>query len=154
MLAEYIQYLVYIPAFFATGIKLSIRISACTSFTETIIGFRIYSMLPADLSQVFFSVAYILSTLYDDWTESQFYQSQRSKQSAGTGTHDNNLWFVFYVLIDSRLVFIVFGHFVQIYPYIQIDEDGSLPGINAALQDTCRINIPHIQSFFLYEVLF
>ena len=111
-------------------------------------------MLPADLSQVFFSVAYILSTLYDDWTESQFYQSQRSKQSAGTGTHDNNLWFVFYILIDSRLVFIVFGHFVQIYPYIQIDEDGSLPGINAALQDTCRINIPHIQSFFLYEVLF
>ena len=74
MLAEYIEYLVHIPALLASGIQLSVRVCTGSSFTETVVRFWVYPMLSADLCQVFLTFAHILTTLHDDRTQPQFYQ--------------------------------------------------------------------------------
>lgn len=68
VLTEYIQYLVYISSFLATGVKFSIRIGSCASFAKTIVRFRIYGMFSADLCQIFFPFAHIFSSFYDNRT--------------------------------------------------------------------------------------
>ena len=65
MLAEYIEYLVYISSFLTAGIKFPVRISSCPPFSETIIGFRIYRMFPTDLRQVLFPFTHIFSAFYN-----------------------------------------------------------------------------------------
>ena len=75
VLAEYIQYFIYIPAFFASGVQLSIGVGTCTAFSKAIIGFGVYGLLSSYLGQVFFPFPHVFSAFHDDGTQSELYQS-------------------------------------------------------------------------------
>ena len=76
MLAEYVQYFVYISPFLAAGVELAVRVSSRAPFSETVIGFRVDGLFPSYQGEVFFAVAYVLAALHDDGAQAEFYQAQ------------------------------------------------------------------------------
>ena len=154
MLAEYVQDFVYVSPFFTAGIELAVRIGACTAFSETVIGFRVDGLFSSYQGKVFLAVAYILSALHDDGAQAQLYQTQGGKQSAGTGSHNDNLRLVRHIVIDGFLILLLFRQLVEISTHGQVYEDGSLACINAAFQNARSRNVACAHSFLLYEVFF
>ena len=70
MLAEYIQNFVHIPSLFASGIEFAVWVGSCSSFSETVVAFRGNFVLTADTGDIYFSIAYILTSFHYDRPES------------------------------------------------------------------------------------
>ena len=108
-------------------------------------------MFTADTGDVHFSFTDILSSFYYDGAEAKFYQAQGRKQSARTGTHHDDLGLSFHIVIYGACELLVLWKFVDVKPYLQIDVDGALTGIDASFQHTNRLDGTCIDSLVLTD---
>ena len=151
MLAEDIQDLVRITTFLTTGVELAIRIGACPTLTKTVVALCIYLLVFGDIGQIFLSFMNILSSLQHDRPQTQFYQSQRSKQSTRPRPHDNHLRPAFHIRVFRPDILIVMGLFIDIDSDLQVDEYLSLTGINASFEDPHPINRPFVDALLIRQ---
>ena len=93
----------------------------------------------------------IFSSLQHDRPQSQFYQSQRSKQSTRASPHDNHLRTAFHILVFRPDILIIMGLFIDIDSDLQIDEDLSLSGINASFEDPHPIYRPFVEALLIRQ---
>ena len=154
MLAEYVQYFIYVSPLFTAGIELAVRIGSRAAFSETVIGFRVDGLLPSYQGKVFFAVAHILSAFHYDGAQTKLYQTQGGEQPAGAGSYNNDLRLVRHIMIDGFLILLLFRHLIEIGAHGQVYEDGPLACIDAAFQNSYGRNVACVQPFLLYEVFF
>ncbi|CDB09426.1 putative uncharacterized protein [Bacteroides sp. CAG:633] len=154
MLAEDVKYLVHIAALLATGVQLAVGVGSCATFAEAVVRLRVYRLRAAYLGKVFFAFAYVLAALYHNGAQSQFDEAQGGEESAGAGTYDDDLGATFYIVVYGVLVFVVFGHFVDVGTYGEVDKHCPLAGIDAPLQDTGGVEGFLVKAFLVYEVGF
>ena len=151
MLTEHIENLLNRTTLLATGVELAIRIGTCPTLAKAIVALRVYLLRLGNLRQVFLALMHILTTFQDNGSQTQFYQSQGSKQATRTSTHHNDLWFIADIRIVHRDVFIILRLFVDIHAYFQIDKDGALTGIDAATQDAHTCYCTNIESVLICQ---
>src|SRR3712207_5229573 len=154
MLAEHVQDFVRVSPFFAAGIELPVGVGARPSLSETVIRFGVYDMFTVDLRKVFLPLAYILSAFYDNGAQTEFDKAQGCEQPARTGTHYDNLWLSFYVGVVRMRVFIVLRNFANVRPYLQVDEHGALPRVDAPLQYPDGSHLVQSDSFLFRQIFF
>ena len=75
MLAEDIQNLIHATTLLASGIKLTVTIRSCTTFTKTIVALTIHLLGLGDVGKVLFTLTHVLATLQDNRAISQLYQT-------------------------------------------------------------------------------
>ena len=151
MLTEHIENLLNRTTLLATGVELAIRIGTCPTLAKAIVALRVYLLRLGNLRQVFLALMNILSTFQDNGTQTQFYQSQSSKQTTRASTNHNDLRLVADIRIIHRNVFVILRLFVNIHPNFQIDKDGALTGINAATQDAHTGHCTDIESVLICQ---
>ena len=95
---------------------------------------------------------HILATLQHNGAQTQFNQSESREETARTGTHHNDLWTLTHILIVHPFKLILRGQFVHIDTHLQVHEDGSLTGVNRALQDAHSLQCAQGQSLFLGDI--
>ena len=147
VLAENGQNFLHVAPLFAAGIEFTVGVSSCPAFAKAIIGFWIYFLAPAYQSQVFLPLADILAPLHDDGAQSQFYQPQGSKQSAGACPHDNDLWPVVHHGVGYRAEEVFCRLFVQVDAHREIDKYRPMAGIDASAEDTYICDVMQVQTF-------
>ena len=74
MLAEDIQNLIHATTLLASGIKLTVTIRSCTTFTKTIVALTIHLLSLGDVGKVLFTLTHVLAALQDNRAISQLYQ--------------------------------------------------------------------------------
>ena len=151
MLTEYIQDFVHITTLLATGVEFTVRIGSCTSFAKTVIAFRVYLVLTTNLSDIYFSLADILASLYHNGAKAKFYQSEGSKQTTRTGTYNDDLRLSLYIIINSAGELLVLWKFIDVKAYFQVDKNRALARIDASLQYTDCLDGACINSFVLTD---
>ena len=75
MLAENIQNLIHATTLLASGIKLTVTIGSCTTFTKTIVALTIHLLGLGNVRKVLFTLTYVLATLQNNRSISQLYQT-------------------------------------------------------------------------------
>ena len=89
---------------------------------------------------------YVLASLYDNRTHTQFYQFESSKQSSRSGSYNHSLLPSLHILIFSVNESFIFRFFIHIYSDFQIDVYCPLPCINTLLQHTHMLDCPHVHT--------
>ena len=95
----------------------------------------------------------VLSSLYNNRSTAQFHELQGSKQSAWTCPDHHDLLTIAHVVIMRVNIGIVLRHLVLIDTHGQINKDGSLARIDAALQHAHMGDALARQSFFTTDVV-
>ena len=152
MLTEHIQNFVRVATFLAACVQLAVRVSTCSTLTKAVIALSIHFLRFRDQRQVLLSLMHVLAPLQHDGAQSQFYQTQGSKQAARTSSHHDHLRLSLHVGIFRPLVFVVVRLLVHIYANFQIHVYLSLTGINTAFQDSHAVDRPHVNALFVSQI--
>lgn len=147
MLTEDLKNLGDVAALLAACVKLSVAVGSGSSFTETVVAFRIYGLRLADESKILFPLADILPSFDDDGAEPKLDEAQRSEQTAGTLTDDNHMRLATDIGIVGGRKQVVFGHLVDVNSDGEVDEDVALPGIDTLAQHSHSGYRADIESF-------
>ena len=114
MLAEYIQNFVHIPSLFASGIEfarlsrlLLLLLRNCSCFQGKVL------VLTADTGDIYFSIAYILTSFHYDRPETLQLLIARQQSLPGSFYY-NDLWFPIYLIIYSTGELLILWHFINI----------------------------------------
>ena len=91
----------------------------------------------------------ILSPFKDDGEQSEFYQTQSSKQSTRTSSHDNHLWTSLNILVFRPDKPIIMRLFIHVNPHRQVHPYLPLPRINASFQNSYPIQRPLVDTLFI-----
>ena len=153
VLAEDIENLLDVATLLAARIQLAIRIGTCPTLAKAVVALRVHLLGLGDERQVLLALTDILATLQNDGTQSEFDESQSSKESSRPCTHDDDLWPVAHIRILRMLILIVGRLFVDINTHLQIDEDSTLTGINAATQNAHSSHRTDIEAVLLGQKL-
>ena len=88
VLAKNRKNLVHIPTFFAARIKFAVRVSPGSPFAKRIIAFGVNALGLANARYVAFALVNILAAFKNHGFQTKFYELQRSKETARTGSHN------------------------------------------------------------------
>ena len=135
VLTENVKNLIYRPTLFGTRIEFAVRVGSRPTLTEAIVAFRVNSLVLANECQILLSFVDVFASFHDNRTQSQLNESQGSKQSARTGSHDNDLWALADIVIRCSYVFIILWLFVDIDTNLQINKNSTFTGIDATFED-------------------
>ena len=108
-------------------------------------------MLTTDLGDIHLSFAYILASFHHNRAKTMLNQAEGCKQSTRAGTHHDDLWLSFHILISGANELLVLWHFVDVNAHFQVHEDGALTGIDASFQYTDCLDGPCINSLVLAD---
>ena len=149
VLAKHVENLIDITALLGASVELAIRIGACTTLAKAVVTFAVNLLSTGNSCQVLLTVVNILSPFQHNRTQAQLYQSEGCKQTTRSGSYDNNLGTTAHIAILCVLIFIISRHLVDIDTNLQIDKDGALAGINAALQNTHTVASTNVESVLI-----
>ena len=149
MLTEHVEYLLDIATLLAAGVELAITIGTCPTLAKTVVALRVNLLRLGNLRQVLLALMHILTTFQHDGAQAKLNQSERSKKSTRTSTHDNHLRLVADIRIIHRNVFIVLRLFVDIDAHFQVDKDSTLTSVNATTQDAHTRHCAHIKAILV-----
>ena len=146
MLAEYIENLLDGAALLAARIQLAVGVGACPTLAETVVALAVHLLRLGNLRQVALALVDILAALQHDGAQTQLYQSQGGKQSARSGTDDDDLRGLVDVGIVRHHVLVLGRLLVDVAAHLQVDEDGALAGVDATAQDAQRRQRAHVEA--------
>ena len=153
MLTEHSENLFDRSPFLTASIKFAVGIGSRPTLAEAIIAFWVYLLCLANLRQVELALTHILTTFQHYWAQTEFNETQGSKESARPCSHHNDLWTLADIRIVHKLIHIILRLFIDIHTYLQIDEDSTLTGIDAPTQDTYSRNRAHIKAILISQPL-
>ena len=134
VLYEYFQDTVGISPFLAACIEFAVAVRACAALAKGIVALGIHLLVGAYACHIFLPLSHILSALDDHGAQTQFDEAQCSKESSRTSSHHQHTSLLAYIPVLNGAEEHLFGLFVQIDPYGEVDIDVSLSGIYAPPQ--------------------
>lgn len=135
VLAKHAKYFLHTATFLRACIKFSVRVGSCPTLAETIVAFRVNTLCLFYLGQVFLSIVNILSTLNHDGTQTQFNESECGKESTRACTYHQDSIRRRHIWILNRQELIVLRLLIDIQPSRNVYIDGSVTGVDRALQN-------------------
>ena len=153
VLAEHVQNLVHAATLLAARIQLAVGVSSRTSFTETVVRFRVHLVFTADAGKIRLAVAHVLSALHHHRTQSQLYQTQGSKQTARSGSHHNHLRLSLHVAVFRPYKLLLGRRFVDEHLYLQVYVNRPLAGVDAPFQYPYGVYGTNVEPLFTAHVL-
>ena len=148
VLAEDVENLLDIAALLRTGVEFAVGIGACPTLSKTVVALAVHLLRLRNQGQILLALADILSTFQNDGTEAQLYQFQGGKESAGARPYDDDLLTVAHIGIFGMNIGVIGRLLIDIGTHLEIDEDGTLTGIDAAFQHPHMTEGTHVKSFF------
>ena len=134
VLAEDVEDFFYIAAFLAACVEFAIRVGPCATLAEAIVALGVNGMLARDACDVAFAGMHILASFYHDRAASQLDEAKGCEESTWASSHDDDFGTLIHHGVVGLGVFVIGGEFVDIEAYGEVDEDGALACIDAALQ--------------------
>ena len=153
MLAKHVENLLHRPTFLRTGVELPIRVCSCPTLAKAVVALAVHLLCLGDQGEVLLTLVHVLAAFQHDGSATQLDESQGCKQSAGTSTHHNRLLSVAHVGIAGMNILVVFRHLVLIHTHGEVDEDGSLAGVDASLQYPHMVDALPADAFLLADVV-
>ena len=152
VLAEHVQYLVYAATLLAAGVELAVAVGTGSALAEAVVAFAIHLLGLRDAGKVFLACTHVLSTFQDDRAIAQFDESQGGKESARSLSHHDDSRLGAYIGVFRMHILVVLRIFVDVGTHLQIDENGALAGVDAALQYAHLVQGSYIQPLLLGEI--
>ena len=153
MLAEHVENLLRRAALLGACVELAIRVGTCPTLAKAVVALAVHLLRTGYLCQVALTLVYILATLHHDGTQAQFDEPQGCKQSARTSPHHYHLTPLGHIRIMYTLILVVMGLLVDVGAHLQINEDGTLAGIDATTQDAQGCQRAHVEALSLGHIL-
>ena len=152
MLTKHTQDFLHIATLLRPRVEFSVRVSTGSAFAKGIIALGVHHMLTGNTSNILATRMHVTPSLQHDGAFAQLYQAQSSKQSAGTGTHNDDRSGIVHLAISHRL-----ECGTRLLSHInhkgKIDIDGALASINAATTHLHGADGTHVKPQFASHML-
>ena len=154
VLTEHVENLLDAAALLRAGVELAVGVSAGAALAEAVVALGVYSLYLSDIGEVYLALAYVFATLKHDGAQAKFDESERSEESAGALSYHHDLRLLAHVAVLGVYVLGVLRYLVDVDTHGEVDEDGALTRVDAALQHTHGVDGACVDALFVGNVAY
>ena len=153
VLAEHAQDFLHRAALLGASVEFAVGVSARAALAKGVVALGVHDVAARDLREVALALMHVLTALHYDGAKAQFNQTQGGKQSARTGTNDDDLRPAFHIGIVHRLEGSRCHGFVNPYAHAQVHEHLALSRIYTAAHNPITADAPRRHTAFGHHLL-
>jgi hypothetical protein len=132
VLTKHAQYFLHRTTFLGAGIQLTVGIGPCPTLAKGVVALGVYDVFAGDTGKVALAFVDVFATLNNYRPQAKFYQAQGCKQTARTGSYDDNCRTAFDRRIVHRLELCFADRFVKPQAQAEVHKHLPLAGIYTA----------------------